>query len=67
MASVPEHLGRAGGDVFDYLHSGFPSDVGASVHAFIHSAVQNLTPGSAVAALPPHETGVLGPITSPWR
>jgi hypothetical protein len=60
VASVPEHLGRAGGDVFDYLHSGFPSDVGASIHEFIHSAVQNLTPASAVAALPPHETGVLG-------
>lgn len=60
VASVPEHLGRAGGDVFDYLHSGFPSDVGASIHEFIHSAVQNLTPGSAVAALPPHETGLLG-------
>ena len=60
VASVPEHLGRAGGDVFDYLHSGFPSDVSASIHEFVHSAVQNLTPGSAVAALPAHETGVLG-------
>jgi hypothetical protein len=55
LGAVPEHLARAGADLFAYVHGAFPADLGAAAHEFASQTIQNITPNTS-HVVQPHDT-----------